>query len=67
MMTPKLVPLPSSNFHTTPMGGRLSLGIFNALQLPLHGRSSAVRGSNSRHAVYESVTLTTWLPRPLKS
>ncbi|GFV72784.1 hypothetical protein TNCV_1232981 [Trichonephila clavipes] len=33
---------------------------------PLHGGSSAVLGSNSRHAGHEFVTLTTRLPRLTK-
>ncbi|GFS98982.1 hypothetical protein TNCV_3896631 [Trichonephila clavipes] len=37
----------SPNFHTTLMGGRLSLDMFNVLKPPLHGGSSAVLGSNS--------------------
>ncbi|GFV01031.1 hypothetical protein TNCV_1009521 [Trichonephila clavipes] len=54
----------SPNFHTTPTRGRLSLDIFNVHQAPLHGRSSAILGSSSRHGDDESITLTTMLPRP---
>ncbi|GFW93234.1 hypothetical protein TNCV_2603521 [Trichonephila clavipes] len=35
-MIPKLAPL-SPNFHTIPMGGRLSFDIFNVPRPPLHG------------------------------
>ncbi|GFY11628.1 hypothetical protein TNCV_4230971 [Trichonephila clavipes] len=35
---------PSPNFLTTPTGGRLNLGIFNAHRPPPHGRSSGVLG-----------------------
>ncbi|GFW06441.1 hypothetical protein TNCV_2187751 [Trichonephila clavipes] len=45
-MTPELAPS-SPNFHTTPMGGRLRLDIFNTQWPPLHGGSSAVQGLNS--------------------
>ncbi|GFV18483.1 hypothetical protein TNCV_4469191 [Trichonephila clavipes] len=54
---------PSPNFRTTPMGGRLSLDIFNVHPPPLHNESSAVLGSNSCYTSHESITLTTRLPR----
>ncbi|GFX03129.1 hypothetical protein TNCV_4289121 [Trichonephila clavipes] len=54
----------SSNFHTTPTGGRLNLDVFNVHTL--HGRFSVALDSNSRHASYVSVTLTVRLPRPLQ-
>ncbi|GFU98039.1 zinc finger protein 227 [Trichonephila clavipes] len=41
-MPSEMAPL-SPNFHTTPMGGRLSLDRFNRHRSPLHGGSSAVR------------------------
>ncbi|GFV85425.1 hypothetical protein TNCV_3772491 [Trichonephila clavipes] len=61
--TPELAPL-SPNFYTTPAGGHFSLDILNVYRPSLHGGSSAVLGSDSWHAVHESVTLTTTLPRP---
>ncbi|GFW00052.1 hypothetical protein TNCV_3568421 [Trichonephila clavipes] len=44
--TPELLP-PSRNFQTTPMGGHLSIDIFNVHRPSLHGGSSAVLGSSS--------------------
>ncbi|GFX87480.1 hypothetical protein TNCV_1330151 [Trichonephila clavipes] len=38
--------LPSPNFYTTPMGGCLSLDIFNMHRLSVHGGTSAVLSSN---------------------
>ncbi|GFY08727.1 hypothetical protein TNCV_5006401 [Trichonephila clavipes] len=49
----------ASYFHSTPMGRRLCPHIFNVHWPRLHGGSSAVLGSNSKHACHESVTLTT--------
>ncbi|GFU86230.1 hypothetical protein TNCV_368861 [Trichonephila clavipes] len=43
---------PSSNFHFTPTGGRLSLDRFNVQQPSIHGKFSAVLGSKSYHASY---------------
>ncbi|GFW08657.1 hypothetical protein TNCV_2776781 [Trichonephila clavipes] len=54
----------SANFHSRPEGGRLSFDIFNMHRPPLHGGSSVVLGSNSRHASHDFVTLTTKLLRP---
>ncbi|GFX72686.1 hypothetical protein TNCV_4062811 [Trichonephila clavipes] len=55
----------SPNFHTPPMGGSLNVYMFNIHQLPLHGESSVVLGSNSGHIGHDFVTLTTRLPWPL--
>ncbi|GFX80976.1 hypothetical protein TNCV_1909691 [Trichonephila clavipes] len=44
--TPELSPSPP-HFPTTPTGRYLSLDIFNVHRPPLHGRPSAVLGSNS--------------------
>ncbi|GFX31480.1 hypothetical protein TNCV_433211 [Trichonephila clavipes] len=41
---------------------RLIIDIFNLHQPPLHGGSSAIGGSNSRHAGPETITVTTKLP-----
>ncbi|GFY17537.1 hypothetical protein TNCV_3518921 [Trichonephila clavipes] len=60
----KLAP-PSSNFHNAPMGGYLNHDIFNVHQRLLHGGSSAVLGSNSKHVGSQSVSLTTRLQWPL--
>ncbi|GFV61456.1 hypothetical protein TNCV_2937981 [Trichonephila clavipes] len=60
--TPELAPS-SPNFDTTPTGGRLSHDRFDVHRL-LKGGSSAVLGSNSRHAGHEFNTLITRLPRP---
>ncbi|GFV93870.1 hypothetical protein TNCV_1811251 [Trichonephila clavipes] len=43
---------PSPNFHTTPMGGRLSLDIFNVLQSPLRNGSLVVLGMTRRPRVH---------------
>ncbi|GFX92912.1 hypothetical protein TNCV_914621 [Trichonephila clavipes] len=56
--TPEMTPS-FPNYHTMPMGLRLSLDRFNVYLLPLYGGSSAILGSNSGHADHESVTLTT--------
>ncbi|GFV18164.1 hypothetical protein TNCV_169671 [Trichonephila clavipes] len=61
--TPELA-LPSSNFHTTPTGRRLSPKLLNVHRPRLHGGSSVVPGSNSWHSSHESVILTTRQPRP---
>ncbi|GFT58923.1 hypothetical protein TNCV_185471 [Trichonephila clavipes] len=50
-----VLPFPSD----TPPEGRLSFDRFYLHQLPLHGWSSAVPGSNSSPACHESVILTT--------
>ncbi|GFU92752.1 hypothetical protein TNCV_2892611 [Trichonephila clavipes] len=45
-VTPAMAPS-SSNFHNTPLGGDMSLDIFNEHRPSLHGESSAVLDSNS--------------------
>ncbi|GFU87012.1 hypothetical protein TNCV_4840581 [Trichonephila clavipes] len=60
------VGIPSSDFHTPPTGGHLSVDIFNVHRPPLHGRPSVIIGSNSGHASHESVVLTTSLPQSQK-
>ncbi|GFW62226.1 hypothetical protein TNCV_4421151 [Trichonephila clavipes] len=59
--TLELAPL-SPNFHATPTASTYLTCI-----APFHRGSSAVLGSNSRHAGRESVTLAARLPRPLLS
>ncbi|GFY23962.1 hypothetical protein TNCV_4896431 [Trichonephila clavipes] len=61
-MTPKLANT-SSNFHTTPKGGRLSFDRLNVHRPPLQGGFSVVPGSNSLPTGREFVTLITELLR----
>ncbi|GFU60229.1 retrovirus-related Pol polyprotein from transposon TNT 1-94 [Trichonephila clavipes] len=64
MMIPELITL-SPNYHTTLMGGRLTLDRFNGHPFPTQPSVSLlILGSNSLHAGHEFVTLTTRIPRP---
>ncbi|GFX79000.1 hypothetical protein TNCV_3912871 [Trichonephila clavipes] len=56
--------MPPPNFYAKPTVGHLNLENFYMHWSPLHGGSSAVPGSSSEHAGYESIILTTRLPRP---